>query len=275
MVVGLIGAGSMAGALARGWAAAETGPDEILITDSGSGRALSLAEELGLRACDSNCELAESSDLVVLCMKPGGLHRVAEEIRVTVAERALPLASVLGATSLARIEQAFGPGTPVMRFIPNVAAEVRLGTLCYAPGGSLDKGLERDVLDLFGLLGEIVPLDERVMDAATALAGCAPAFLALVVEALVDAGVRQGLKAPEAANLVIGAMAGTAELLRRRRGDTVSLRRQVASPGGTTAAGLAALEERGLRPALAAAVDAVVRTARAAEAKAQGRGSTG
>jgi pyrroline-5-carboxylate reductase len=147
--------------------------------------------------------------------------------------------------------------------MPNMAAEARAGTFCYAGGSEIGSGLEQDVLDLFGLLGEVVRVDERLIDAATAISGCGPAFLALVVEALVDAGVREGLSASQASELAIGTMVGTAELLRRRGGDTVSVKRAVASPGGVTAAGLAALEERGLRAAFGAAVEAAVQRARA------------
>jgi pyrroline-5-carboxylate reductase len=265
VIVGLIGAGNMSRALARGWAAAESGPDDLLVSDVDVPRSRSLAEEVGGKQLSSR-ELAEGADLLVLCVKPGALDAVAQDVRVTVSDRALPVASILGATTTRRVEEAFGPGTPVLRFMPNVAAEVRMGTFCYAPGASVDERLERDVLDLFGLLGEIVPVDERLMDAATAISGCGPAFLALVVEALVDAGVKEGLTAPQATDLAIATMAGTAELLRARGGDTGAVKRTVTSPGGVTAVGLAALEEHGLRAALAAAVDAVVEKAEAARA---------
>ncbi len=262
MVVGLIGAGNMATALAEGWTAADAGPDGLVVSDLDAERARSLAERVGARRAGSNRELAETADVVVLATKPSALSSVAEEVRVTVAERGLPVASILGATSIASLERALGPGTQVLRLMPNVAAEVRAGTFCYAAGTSLDAATERSLLDLFGLLGELVAVDEPLMDAATALSGCGPAFMALVVESLVDAGVRQGLAAPQATELALSTMAGTAELLRRRGGDTVTLKRQVASPGGTTAAGLAALEKDGLRAAFDAAVVAVVERAR-------------
>jgi pyrroline-5-carboxylate reductase len=260
VIVGLIGVGNMGLALARGWSAAEAGPDDFLLSDIDTSRAKAAAEEIDAKAVPSR-ELAEGADLVVLSMKPAGLTEVAEEIRVTVSERNVPVASILGATSVARIEQAFGPGTTILRFMPNVAAEVRLGTFCYAGGTSLDPTVERDLLDLFGLLGEVVPVEERLFDAATAISGCGPAFFALTVEALVDAAVKQGLNASQAGELALSTMAGTAELLRRHSGDTVALKRAVASPGGVTAAGLAALEEHGFRAALAAAVEAVVERA--------------
>ncbi len=261
MIVGLIGAGNMATALAEGWASAETGPDALVVADLDTARVKELSEKVGARRAQSNLELAETADLIVLAVKPGALGSVAEEIRVTVSDRGLPIVSMLGATDTASVEAAFGPGTPVLRFMPNVAAEVRAGTFCYAAGTTLDESTRQSILDLFGLLGELVPVDERLMDAATAISGCGPAFLALVVEALVDAGVREGLTAGQATRLALTTMAGTAELLRKRGGDTVSVKRQVASPGGTTAAGLAVLEDRGVRAAFDAAVAAVVEKA--------------
>jgi pyrroline-5-carboxylate reductase len=268
VIVGLIGAGNMARALARGWAAAEAGPDELLLSDVDTARSKEAADEVGGKAVSNN-ELADSADLVVLAMKPGSLTAVAEDVRVTVSDRELPIVSILGATTIEQITQAFGPGTAVVRFMPNVAAEVRGGTFCYARGENVDDGLERDVLDLFGLLGEIIPVEERLMEAATAISGCGPAFLALLVEAFVDAGVRQGLAAGQATELAIETMAGTADLL-RRRGDPQTVRRAVTSPGGVTAAGLAVLEERGLRSAVGAAVEAVVAKARESQAASEG-----
>jgi pyrroline-5-carboxylate reductase len=264
LIVGLIGAGNMATALARGWSSAEAGPDKLIISDVDAERARLLAEKVGGRSVDSNRELAESADVVVLAMKPDGLGSVADETRDVVKQRKLPVVSILGATGIARIEDAFGPGTPVLRFMPNVAAEVRRGTFCHASGTSLDTRIERSLLDLFGLLGQLVPVEERLMDAATAISGSGPAFMALVVEALVDAGVKQGLTAPQANELAVGTMAGSAELLAHR--DAVTLRRQVTSPGGVTAAGLAVLERNGVRSAFGGAVDAVVERAKAAQA---------
>jgi pyrroline-5-carboxylate reductase len=264
VIVGLVGAGNMAAALARGWSAIETGPDQLVFSDLDQERARTLAQETRGKAVASNRELADTADVVVLATKPGALAGVAEEMRVTVADRGLPVVSILGATPLAAIEDAFGPGTAVLRFMPNVAAEVREGTFCYAAGAALDERTERSLLDLFGLLGELVPVEERLMDAATAISGCGPAFFALVAESLVDAGVREGLDARQAAQLAMTTMGGTAALMRKRGGDAVGLRRAVTSPGGVTAAGLAALESYGVRAAFGAAVEAVVRKAESA-----------
>jgi pyrroline-5-carboxylate reductase len=271
VIVGLIGAGNMASALARGWVASAAGPDDMLFSDADEDRSRALAKEVGGRTAGSNRELAEVSDVVVLAMKPGALGPVAEDVRVPVTEREVPVVSILGATTIAALEDALGPGTPILRFMPNVAAEVRQGTFCYASGTSLDARTERDLLDLFGLLGELVPVEERLMDAATALSGCGPAFMALVVEALTDAGVEQGLTAPQASRLAVSTLGGSAALLAARHDDAPSVRRQVTSPGGVTAAGVAALERSGVRAAFADAVDAVVARAREAQEEGQSR----
>jgi pyrroline-5-carboxylate reductase len=113
------------------------------------------------------------------------------------------------------------------------------------------------VLDLFARIGTVIKLPEPLIEPGTALMGCGPAFFALVVEALVDAGVRHGLTPDDASRMAVETMAGTAAVLREHGDDTHGLRRRVTSPGGSTARGLAALERGGVRAAFADAVDAV------------------
>jgi pyrroline-5-carboxylate reductase len=247
MRIGLIGAGNMARALARGWG------DPVLCSDSGSGRAAALASELGGEALESNAAVAEAADLIVLCHKPSQLGAVAAEI----GGRAKAVASVLGATKVAALQEAY-PDTPVFRLLPNTPVEVRRGVVCYVAAPGVDAGLEADVITLFERLGSVVRIDERLIEAATAVMGVAPAYQALLVEAQVDAGVRYGLGAPLAGELVVEAMAGSAALLAARGYDTLAVRREVTSPGGITARGLAALERAGVRGAFQDAIDAVV-----------------
>lgn len=214
----------------------------MLFTDSGSGRAAELAEELGGEAVASNAELAERADLVVLAVKPAIVDRVAAELGAAKAVISLP-----GATSLQRVSEAF-PEAEVARVMPNVAVEVRRGVLCVA--GELSPGV-RGMLDA---LGHVVELPDAEFDAATAVMGCAPAYLALAVEALADAGAVAGLEEGLARELVVETTAGTAELLRLRH--PADVRRAVASPGGSTEAGLEALDREGAREAFGAAVRA-------------------
>jgi len=118
--------------------------------------------------------------------------------------------------------------------------------------------LDTEIRDLFAELGTIVTLDDSLVDVAMGLMSCAPAYIALVAEAQVDAGVRRGVPPAQASALVTETLAGTAELLRNRDYDTLAVRREVASPGGTTARGLAALERGGVRAAFSDALDAVL-----------------
>ena len=239
----------MARALARGWG------QPLLCADPVAGRARSLAEELGGEALLSNVEVAERSDLVVLCHKPSQLESVAEEIAAT----APAVASILAATPLMALHEAY-PGKPVYRFIPSLPVEVRLGAVVQAAAVTQDPDLDGAVAELFAQLGTLVVLDDSLVDVAMGLMSCAPAYVALVAEAQIVAGVRRGIPAPQGAQLVVQTLAGTAELLRRRGYDTVGVRREVSSPGGLTARGLDALERGGVRAAFSDALDAVLRS---------------
>jgi pyrroline-5-carboxylate reductase len=247
MKVGLIGAGTMAAAMARGWG------DPVLVSDGGSGRAAALAAELGGEAFESNIDLAEAADLVVLCHKPYQLSEVAKDV----IGRVDAVASVLGGISTGTLQTAYS-GSEVFRLMPNTAVEVRQGIVCYSPAVGVDAALEAEVVALFERLGSVVPVDESLMEAATAVMGVGPAYQALVVEAQVDAAVRRGLKPQLASRLAVETMAGTAALLAAHDYDTLGVRRGVTSPGGSTARGLEALERGGLRSAFQAAIDAVI-----------------
>jgi pyrroline-5-carboxylate reductase len=246
MRVGLIGAGNMARALARGWG------DPVLVSDSGSGRGRALAEELGGEACASNLEVAQRADLVILCHKPAQLALVAGEI----AGENKPIVSVLGATTIEALQEAY-PDRPVFRTMPNTPVEVRRGVICFSAPPDVPDELKREVIALFDRIGEVVSLPESLLDAATAISGVGPAYQALLAEAQVDAGVRYGLGAALAGRLVAETMAGTAALLEHRDYDTLAVRREVTSPGGSTARGLAALERAGVRAAFQDAIDAL------------------
>jgi pyrroline-5-carboxylate reductase len=256
MQVGLIGAGNMARALARGWG------KPILCADPVSERAKALVDELGGEVLADNAEVARRADLVVLCHKPAQLQAVAGEV----APHAKAVASILAATPLQALRDAY-PGTPVYRFIPSLPVEVRQGAVVQGRDAEdvamrehpdRDASLDALVASLFADLGTLVVLDDALVDVAMGLMSCAPAYVALVAEAQVDAGVRRGIPAAQGAELVVQTLSGTAELLRRRNYDTVAVRREVSSPGGLTARGVDALERGGLRAAFSDALDAVL-----------------
>jgi pyrroline-5-carboxylate reductase len=241
MVVGFLGAGSMAAAMARGWSGQL---EPMLFSDHGSGRAIELAREVGGGAVRTNVELAERADVIVLAVKPAALKDVSAEIGGTTKA----VVSLLAATPLGEVIDAF-PAASVLRVMANVGVEVRRGVLCVA--GSQEPPEIRQMLEL---LGHLVELPDADFDAATAVMGCTPAYLALAVEAIAAAGTKEGLTQELARELVVETTVGTAELLRQRH--PADLRRAVASPGGSTEAGLQALEREGVRDGFEAAVRA-------------------
>jgi pyrroline-5-carboxylate reductase len=247
MQVGLIGAGNMARGIARGWGR------PILATDPLPGRAQALVDELGGEALPDNRAVAQRADVVVLCHKPAQLDSVAGEIGAD----AKAVASILGGVPLAALKAAY-PDRPVYRFLPSTPVEIRQGVVIRASDGHQDAPLDQDVAALFAELGLLVEVDDQLVDVAMGLMSNAPAYVALVAEAQIDAGVRHGLPADRAAELVVQTLTGTAELLRRRGHDTLAVRREVTSPGGSTARGLDALERGGVRAAFSDALDAVV-----------------
>jgi pyrroline-5-carboxylate reductase len=252
MKVGFVGSGNMAGGLARGWAAAqgEPGtPEPMLFADADPERARDLAEEVGGEAIEGNLDLADNSDLVILAVKPNVLDEVAPDL----VQAGTPVLSILAGTSLKTLHEAL-PGIDVMRVMPNLGAQLRQAVLCVVFPKGTDDARRRRMTELLGLVGEVIELDESLIDAATAIMGCSPGYLALMAEVLVEAGDKEGLTEDQTMRMVSKAMSATGGLLEMH--EPGALKRAVASPGGMTEAGLNALEERKIREILLAAVDA-------------------
>jgi pyrroline-5-carboxylate reductase len=252
MQLGLIGAGNMASALARGIG------EPVLVHDVDQAKASALAEAVGGEAVGSNAELAERADVLVLCHKPKQLEEVAAEV----GGRAQVVVSILAATTTEQLAAAY-PGASIYRFIPNMPTEVRRGVLCYIAGPRASDGPEGEILGLMGRAGAVIPLsDEPLIEPAMALMSCGPAFMALVAESFAEAGAAHGLDPDDAMRMVVETMGGTADYLAQHGYDGPALRARVATPGGVTEKGLITLEERGLRDVCRAAVDTVVEATR-------------
>jgi pyrroline-5-carboxylate reductase len=239
--VGFIGAGNMARALARGLA------DPVLASDGGSGRAAALAQELGGEALE-NAAVAERADVLVLACKPYQLERVASELQA-----ARKVITLLGATPIDDVRAAL-PGAQIAKAMPNTPVEVRCGVTVLAE----ESDLLVEARALFERVGKVFEVPERLMDVATGTVGVSPAYTAVIAEAQVDAAVKFGLKADLASEIIVEGLRGSATLLQARGYDTLSVRREVTSPGGSTARGLQALEQRGVRAAFGEALKAVL-----------------
>src|SRR4051794_38048896 len=238
MRLGFIGAGNMATALARGIG------EPVLVSDVDRSRAEALAQATGGQALGSNSEVSEQADAVVLCHKPAQLEDVALDIR----DSAKVVVSILGGTPLAALELAY-PDRPVYRFMPNIPAELKMGAFTFCPGTRGADGPQEAIVALFERAGTVTELPEALIDTAMAINGCGPGVFALVIEALLDAGVRYGLTPDQAVRLAVQTMSGAAAVIAESGHDPVALRRRVSSPGGSTARAVEALEQHGIRAA--------------------------
>lgn len=251
MIVGFIGSGNMAAAMARGWAdSSENAPAKMLFTDSGSGRATALAKEVGGEAVTDNGDLVRQSDFVVLAVKPASLEEVAASLP---APRAV--LSLLGATPLHRLAEQF-PDSTVIRLMPNLGVEVRAGVICLAEPQEADPAIVAESRQLLSSIASVYELPDELMDVATAVMGCSPAYFAVVAAALGHEGTAGGLEPEVAIRMVGESMASTAALLARRT--PFEIETAVASPGGSTEAGLEALAAAGGAEAFRRAYDASI-----------------
>jgi pyrroline-5-carboxylate reductase len=221
----------------------------MLFADADPERAKRLAQEVGGEAVEGNRALAEAADLVVLAVKPAVLDSVAGDL----VEAGTPVLSILAGTSLDRLAEAL-PGIELVRVMPNLGAQLRQAVLCVVYPEGAGNARREEVDRMLGLLGDVIELDEGMIDAATAIMGCSPGYLALMAEILLEAGVREGLTEDQTMRMLARAMSATGGLLELH--EPAALKEAVASPGGMTEAGLNALEERQIREALQAAVDA-------------------
>lgn len=236
----------MAGALARGLG------DPIVVYDPLEERSKALVDQVGGTVAASSVEVAGSSDVVILCHKPAQLAEVAEEID----GHAACVVSVLGSVTVAEVRSAYCESA-AFRVLPNLPVEVGRGVVCW-PRENGEADPASSVRKLLGRVGRVVDIDESLIEVAMTMCSNAPAFIAFAMECLMDSGVRNGLADDQARELVLETLVGTAALLEHEGGDFVGLRESVTSPGGSTARGIAALEEAGVRDAFDDAVWAVL-----------------
>ena len=236
----------MATALARGWAA------PVLVSDPDRARAERLASATGGSVLSSNRAVAEAADVVILCHKPNHLEEVAAEIDGV----AKCVVSILGSVPLSDIRNSYRQSV-ALRVLPNLPVELKKGVLCW-PVGNGTGPEATSVRSLFAQVGTVIEMDEALIEPAMALSSNAPAFIALIAESLVDSGIKHGLPKLLAHQLSLETLAGTAALLELREHDTAGVQAAVASPGGSTARGLAALEAAGVREAFDDALEAVL-----------------
>lgn len=261
--IGFVGAGNMATALIRGVLAAKLArPEQVLIFDVDAGKMDRLVEAHQVVTAKNNCDLVGRCDLVVLAVKPQVMGQVLQEIAPAVRGDQCFISIAAGIT-LARLEGALGPNARVIRTMPNTPALIGAGAAAIARGHAASDEDAAVAQAIFGAVGSAVVLDEKYLDAVTAISGSGPAYLFFFVEALFEAAERTGLEREIGQALVKQTILGAARMVSELSQTPAQLREAVTSPGGTTAAALAVLREGGFADLIVRAVEAAA--ARAAQ----------
>jgi pyrroline-5-carboxylate reductase len=254
--LGFIGVGNMGGAIIRGLLAADQVTRENLVYYDPDPARQAQMDELGVQAAPDNSEVMHAP-VVVLAIKPQVMGAVAAEVKVFARPSHLIISIAAGVT-LAALEEAF-PESRVIRVMPNTPTLVGAGMAALSPGHSITPEDLVLAQELFRAVGEAVVVEEKLMDAVTGLSGSGPAFVAVFIEALADGGVKMGLPRPLALALATQTILGTARLCHEQHMHPAVLKDLVTSPGGTTIAGLHALESGGFRVAVMNAVSAAAK----------------
>jgi pyrroline-5-carboxylate reductase len=250
-----LGGGQMAEAIARGVIAAGLlTPDRIAASEVRASRRDYLESQVGIRAIASNAEAVTLGDVIILALKPQDIGVVLQEVGGFVSSDQL-VVSIAAGVPLSKLEPPFEAPVPVIRVMPNTPCLVGAGMAAIARGKHATPEHETRVLGIFNATGKAVTVSEKDLDAVTALSGSGPGYVAVIVEAMIDGGVRAGLARDVATTLAIQTVLGSAQMLSETGTHPALLKDMVSSPGGTTIAGIHALERGGVRAAL---IDAIV-----------------
>jgi pyrroline-5-carboxylate reductase len=258
----IVGGGRMGEAILAGLLAAGTfASDDIVVAEPEAARRSALGLAHGVRCVSTGAEAIPGAATVIVAVKPQAMDAVVTSLAAALPEDALVVSIAAGVTC-ARIEALLPVGTAVVRVMPNTPALVGEGMAVVSGGAEATPEQVEGVRAMFGAVGRAIVLDERHQDAATAISGSGPAYVAIFVDALARAGVRQGLPRDIAQQLAVQTLRGTAELLERTGQHPEALADAVASPGGTTIAAIEQLESGGFRTSVGNAVSAAVKRAK-------------
>ena len=253
--VGFLGAGNMGEAIIKGLLQTGLVPAAaIAATDVRAERLQQMAGQYGVRTAASNSELVSGADVVILAVKPQIMSAVLKEIAGAV-DRGKLLISIAAGVPVAALRDGLGKPARLIRVMPNTPALVLEGVTAIARADGLDAGDLEMAQELFGAVGRVVVLEEDLLDAVTGLSGSGPAYVAIVIESLADGGVKMGLDRATAMILATQTVLGSARLILETGAHPGQLKDMVSSPGGTTIAGIAALEEGGVRRTFISAVE--------------------
>jgi len=262
MQLGIIGCGQMGEALLRGMLEAKlVAPERVLASDPSKERMKMIVQRYGIGVARDNRAVATGGvDILLLAVKPQVVNELFAELRDAVPDRTLVISIITG-VRLVRLESELGKRARVVRAVPNTPVLVGSGMTAVAGGTHVSADDLRAAVDLFKAVGTALVVEERQLNAVTGLSGSGPAYAFVMIEALADGGVKAGLSRDVALQLAARTLLGAAQLLLQTGEHPALLKDRVASPGGTTIAGLRELESGGVRAALINAVEAATRRA--------------
>lgn len=264
--VGFIGAGQMATALARGFiAAGSVWPDSIIACDVVPAACQRFVEQTKARVANNSRELVDQAQIVFLAVKPQHMSQAMTEIRDALKPDHL-VVSIAAGVSLKTMQTALGPSTRLIRVMPNTPCLVGAGASAFSRGVNATEADAAVVARLLSNVGQAQEVPEKLLDAVTGLSGSGPAYVYQIIEALSDGGVRMGLPRDISTKLAAQTVLGAAQMVLTTGQHPGSLKDAVTSPGGTTIAGLHAMEQGGLRGILMDAVQAATLRARELDA---------
>lgn len=242
-MIGFIGGGNMAEALIKGMTA--EGMKDIMVAEPREERGRELEKLYGVRAVQSNRDVAAVCSIIILAVKPQNMEPVLEEIAALI-DSSKTVVSIAAGITLSYLGSRLKTDK-IIRVMPNTPALIQEGMSVYSLCECFAGNEINIVKSMLMSIGRVIALPERLMDAVTAVSGSGPAFVALFIEAMIDAGEKLGLSRNDAAELAVQTALGTVKLLDTGMSPE-KLRQMVTSPGGTTAAGLKVFEEKGLKP---------------------------
>jgi pyrroline-5-carboxylate reductase len=256
-VIGFIGAGNMGEVLIRGLIqSGKVKPADIIASDTNVERLNTITKTYGIRTASSNVEVAEKASIILIAVKPMMIDSLMDELAPCSCKDHLYISVAAGITA-DRLAEKLHPKSGIVRVMPNAPAAVLAGITAVYPGRNVSPENLQNALSIFECVGKAVTIyNESLMDSVTGLSGSGPAFVFLMIESLSDAGVQLGISRKEASILAAQTVYGAAKMLIETGKHPAELRDIVATPGGTTVAGLKALEKGHLRATIMDAVEA-------------------
>ena len=257
--LGVLGTGKMGSALVRSFInGGLLGPDRVIAADLDRASLDRLRKETGITVTRDNAQVAKTAEIILVALKPDVCRSVLREIRDGIGPNHL-IVSIAAGVPIKAIEDAVGAQRRIIRVMPNTPCLVGAGASGFSPGKGATSEDRDDVHAMFSSVGLALELPEKHLNAVTGLSGSGPAYGFMVIDALADGGVKMGLPRAVALQLAAQTMLGAARLVIETKRHPAELKDQVASPGGTTIAGIAALERGGLRSTLIDAVEAATK----------------